>query len=315
MAKNFKTFSKLPSADEVSRRTVCPLCGAEPFEPRWEFDGSVFVSCAACTLVYQNPRPESRSAALRYDEEYFRYEIENQEMFFSLMMRGLADVSFFDSIAPGLPDPLSILDIGCATGRLLHHFQGLGWDTAGVELCGESAEYGRRTFAVDIRDCSLHEAAFPACRFSAVHASHLIEHVDDPLALVREVERILKPGGIFICVTPSIDGFQARLFGSRWRSAIADHLTLFGKDTLQRLLESSGLRVEAVKTWGGLAAGSAPMWLKRPMDLLAKRWNFGDVVLMAARKPAAGPSESPSEESLGGCRFQAPGAPAVRGSY
>ena len=286
MAKNFKTFSKLPSDAEVSRSAPCPLCGAERFRPRWEFDASVFVSCADCGLVYQNPRPESQSAALRYDEEYFSYEIQNQESFFNLMMRGLADVSFFDSIAPGLPEPKSVLDIGCATGRLLHHFGGLGWDAVGVELCAESAEYGRRTYNLPIHSCELHQADFPDGRFSLVHASHLIEHVDDPLALAREVQRILKPGGIFICVTPSIDGFQARLFGSRWRSAIADHLTLFGKTSLRRLLESSGLKVEAVKTWGGLAVGSAPMWIKRPMDRLAKRWNFGDVVLMAARKPA-----------------------------
>jgi hypothetical protein len=39
-----------------------------------------------------------------------------------------------------------------------------------------------------------------------------------------------------------------------------------------------------VKTWGGLAAGTAPGWLKKPVDRLAKKWNFGDVILVVARK-------------------------------
>ena len=236
--------------------------------------------------MHQNPRPGPESLAGRYDTEYFDYEIRNEDSFFSLMKLGLYDVSFFDSVVPTLPDGKWVLDVGCATGRLLGHFRDLGWKTAGVELCRESAEYGNRKYNAGIRNGTLHQAAFPAKRFTAVHASHLIEHVDDPAAFVREVVRILAPSGVFVCVTPCIDGFQARLHGPGWRSVIADHLTLFSKPTLRRLLEGAGLKLEGVKTWGGLAAGTAPRWIKKPMDRLAKKWGFGDVVLMLARKPA-----------------------------
>ena len=128
------------------------------------------------------------------------------------------------------------------------------------------------------------EINLPDASFSLIHASHLIEHLDDPAAFAAKVSRLLAPNGMFICVTPAMDGLQARLFGQRWRSAIPDHITLFTKHTLKRLLENTGLHVEHTATWGGLAVGSAPLWLKRIADRWAKPLGFGDVVLMAARK-------------------------------
>jgi len=279
-----KTFSKAPGIDEESRMVICPVCRGEEFASHWSVEGADFVRCRGCGLILQNPQPVRGALAARYDREYFEYEIENEEGFYRLMRLGLDDVGFFEEIVPTLPEPLSLLDVGCATGRLLHHFRSSGWGTAGAELCRESAEYGNRRYGVGIRAMTLHDAAFPSESFSAVHASHLIEHLDDPSAFAAEVHRVLKPGGIFICVTPSSDGLQARLFRARWRSAIADHVTLFDRRTLRRLLGDAGFTVERVRTWGGLAAGAGPAWLKGPMDRLAKRWGFGDVVLMAARR-------------------------------
>ncbi|MCK7520880.1 MAG: hypothetical protein MZV64_25900 [Ignavibacteriales bacterium] len=56
--------------------------------------GSRFVRCRRCGLVYQDPRPVAEDLHRRYDEAYFAYELANEEAFFELMRRGLADVSF-----------------------------------------------------------------------------------------------------------------------------------------------------------------------------------------------------------------------------
>lgn len=280
-----KTFSKVPVAGEDSRVISCPVCGGGEFRSKWEIEGASFVSCRVCSLIIQNPQPVRNALAARYDAEYFTYEIENEESFFTLMMLGLKDAGFFKNIVPTLPEERRILDVGCATGRLLRHFKQAGWETAGVELCRESVEYGNREYGVNIKMASMEEAGFTDTRFSVVHASHLIEHVEDPAAFTDEVARLLLPGGVFICVTPSSDGMQAKLFGAAWRSAIPDHVSLFNKRTLSRLLGNSGLEVEIIRTWGGLGVGISPAWLKKPIDKLAKKWNFGDVVLIVARKP------------------------------
>jgi SAM-dependent methyltransferase len=136
-----------------------------------------------------------------------------------------------------------------------------------------------------VRRAILEENRFPDAGFDLVLASHLIEHLNDPAAFVREVFRILVSGGYFLVTTPNISGFQARLFRSRWRSAIFDHLYLFSIKTLSSLLRQSGFTVKRIRTWGGLAAGAAPAPVKRFADRAAKRLGIGDVMLIKALRP------------------------------
>jgi 2-polyprenyl-3-methyl-5-hydroxy-6-metoxy-1,4-benzoquinol methylase len=137
---------------------------------------------------------------------------------------------------------------------------------------------------VEIHVGTLEEAQFANDTFGAVHFSHLIEHVPDPRGFLVEVRRILAPGGYALITTPNVDGLQARLFGKSWRSAIADHLVLFSRKTLQKLVREAGFDILQSVTWGGLAVGTAPALIKRPMDVLAKKWGFGDVVMVLAEK-------------------------------
>jgi SAM-dependent methyltransferase len=277
-----KTYSSEPGKERL-RAVACPICMSTASREFLVGGGFRFVRCRSCRVVYQNPQPLFEDLQYRYGEAYFRYELENEDNFFRLMRLGLQDIRF-EELTAGLAPTRRFLDIGCATGRLIAHMRDRGWVVQGVELCRESVEYGKANRGVEIFAGTLDQAGFAGESFDAVHFSHLIEHVPDPRGLLLEVRRILCPGGYIVVVTPNVDGLQARLFGSRWRSAIADHLTLFSKATLRHALGLAGFRVLRVATWGGLAMGSAPAWLKRPADRLAKRWGFGDVVLMLAQK-------------------------------
>jgi 2-polyprenyl-3-methyl-5-hydroxy-6-metoxy-1,4-benzoquinol methylase len=220
--------------------------------------------------------------ANRYDEAYKQYEVENAENFFRLMRLGLADLGF-DEIEASLPAGRRFIDIGCATGALVQHMASRGWESVGVELCEESAEFGRRQRGVDIRTGTLETAAFPDAWFDLVHSSHVIEHVPEPGALVDEIQRVLKPGGWCVTATPSVSGFQARLLGRHWRSVIPDHVHLFSPSGLQRLFSERGLAPVRLKTWGGIAKGLAPAPIKSVLDRLAKRYGFGDVMALLVR--------------------------------
>jgi 2-polyprenyl-3-methyl-5-hydroxy-6-metoxy-1,4-benzoquinol methylase len=206
-----KTNSSVPGK-ERQETIPCPLCGNEGSRTYLPCDGFVFVRCAACSIVYQNPRPVFDDLRKRYGEEYFTYEITNEEAFYRLMRLGMADVRFQERTA-GLAAPRRFLDIGCATGMLIESMGKEGWETQGVDVCRESAEYGMAHRGVSIFVGTLEEARFPDNRFQVVHFSHLIEHVPDPRGFLAEVKRILAPGGLAVITTPNVDGFQARLFG------------------------------------------------------------------------------------------------------
>jgi 2-polyprenyl-3-methyl-5-hydroxy-6-metoxy-1,4-benzoquinol methylase len=277
-----KTYSSTPGV-ERQENVPCPCCGSTMARPLLACDGFAFVRCSSCSVVYQNPRPVFEHVRQRYAADYFSYELSNEGSFFGLMRMGLRDIDFAQ-VATALPTPRRFLDIGCATGMLIESMKGEGWEVQGVDVCRESAEYGVTHRGVAIFPGTLEEARFPPASFAAVHFSHLIEHLPDPRSFLAEVRRILLPGGCVIVTTPNIDGFQARLFGAAWRSAIADHLVLFSKMTLRRLLVESGFQVRRCVTWGGLAVDSAPDLIKRPVDRLAKRWGFGDVMMFLAAK-------------------------------
>jgi len=276
-----KTWST-PVVSEEKKLINCTLCGSLSFKPSLSCEGFSYVRCSVCTLVQMNPQPMETEVKQRYGEcygkDYLAYELANEDAFLSLALLALADTNF-DELVPGL-----ILDIGCATGCLLDKLREKGWQTTGVEISASQAEYGRQKRNLDIRSLPLEENSFPDNHFDVVHASHLIEHLNDPSSLVREVYRILKPGGHFFVTTPNIAGFQARLFGSNWRSVIFDHLYLFSKTTLSRLLLTNSFVIERIATWGGLAAGTAPASVKRLFDKAAKRFGFGDVMAIRARK-------------------------------
>ena len=121
-----KTYSKKPLGNEILRNVPCPVCGSSQFSLLWTVDGANFARCKGCRLVQQNPRPRQTDFAKRYDEDYFHYETENEEPYFQLMMLGLEDIHFFENIVPTLGYEKKVLDIGCATGRLLKHFKSLG---------------------------------------------------------------------------------------------------------------------------------------------------------------------------------------------
>jgi SAM-dependent methyltransferase len=239
-----------------------------------------------------NPQPVRDEIIARYSdkfgEDYLSYELENETSFLKLQRLALEDSGFFKLEKPLFSravdgEPPSVLDIGCATGALLDFLRGRGWRVTGVEI-SPSAGYAQKERRLDVRNLPLEECGFPDNSFDVVLASHLIEHLNSPRSFLTETYRVLKNGGRVFITTPNISGFQARLFGPRWRSAIFDHLYLFSVRTLTNMLKSAGFKIEKVSTWGGLAAGLAPSWLKKTADFLAKRLGFGDVMIVRARK-------------------------------
>ena len=297
-----KTWS-MPVSGAKSGSIPCNLCGGLIFKPALVCEGFNFVRCVQCGLVQRNPQPVKEEIIERYSKtfgkDYLGYELENEAAFLKLQQLALQDAGF-DKIEKkaflrtkdsacadnaGNADSVgiapSVLDIGCATGALLASLRDCGWRVTGVEI-SPGAEYARKERGLDVRNIPLEEIKFPNESFNVILASHLVEHLNDPRSFFTEVHRILKKDGFIFITTPNISGFQALMFGGHWRSAIFDHLYLFSKRTLLKMLKTCGFKTEGVYTWGGLAAGTAPASIKRTADFLAKRLGFGDVMIIRA---------------------------------
>lgn len=109
-----------------------------------------------------------------------------------------------------------LLEVGCAAGLFLARAGQDGWQCSGVEVLPEVARLARQNRSLDVHTGELVDAGFPDEEFDVVYMNEVIEHIVDPVALMREVHRVLRPGGVALLRTGNARSWSARLRGGRW---------------------------------------------------------------------------------------------------
>lgn len=250
---------------------VCPVCGGEDaapvltlvdrFAPRERRVPFPLVRCRTCGLLRLHPPPDERALAEAYSASYAPHTRPG----LSGRAKGLLEHWSVRRLARYLGAPNRVLDIGCATGDLLLAIRRAGNPSVtGVEPV-EAAVTAARARGLTVHHGAVEDARFPDAAFDTVILSHTLEHVRDPAATLREVRRILVPGGALILWLPNVESIEARLLRTWWIGYDAPrHLTTFGITTLTRSLEASGLRVERVthEAVGVEWAWALRLWLR-----------------------------------------------------
>jgi 2-polyprenyl-3-methyl-5-hydroxy-6-metoxy-1,4-benzoquinol methylase len=136
-----------------------------------------------------------------------------------------------------------LLDVGCGDGAYLNLMRSLGWSTTvGVDPDPKAVQraHARR---LDVRLGTLDDVDLPAESFDAITLNHSVEHVHDPVSLLRECRRLLAPGGELIVYTPNLDGEGHRRFGRDWFHLDPPrHPVIFTRAALRAALETAGFR-------------------------------------------------------------------------
>lgn len=150
------------------------------------------------------------------------------------------ELDHINSLEPG-----TILDIGCGLG---HFLSGLneGWEKHGLEVSSFAAKHAEEYGTIHVGD--LGSSNYSEEQFSAVTMFHVIEHIDDPVAVLLQLKNILKTGGELVIATPDFDSGCARHFGENYRLLHDDtHISLFTNDSMHRFLRDHGFVIESVE--------------------------------------------------------------------
>ena len=136
-----------------------------------------------------------------------------------------------------------LLDVGCGSGQALQFMAEFGWQGQGVDFDPEAVQIAEKK-GLEVHLGSLEDQAYPSDSFDAITMSHLIEHVHDPLSLLGECRRILKPRGQLVIVTPNSGSWGHQRFGSSWMHLDPPrHLHIFNGHSLRTLLEMAGFQL------------------------------------------------------------------------
>lgn len=145
-----------------------------------------------------------------------------------------------------------VLDVGAGRGELLRAALRQGWHGVGVEPSAPFADYATRHSGAEIRRASLEQCAFPDASFDVVILGAVLEHLYNPNETIREIARILRPGGALFVDVPNETGLYfrvgnayQRLRGRDWTVNLAPtfepfHVFGFNPTSLRRLLSKHG---------------------------------------------------------------------------
>ena len=220
----------------------CPACGFALTAQRGIKSGFQMLSCRGCKTLYTSKLPDAETA-----EDYDSYYSDENLSVPDFINRRL------DELIAGFASYRQnnrLLDVGFGAGTLLEAARRGGWDALGVEVSRSAVEHVRG-LGFDVFCGTLHEAQYPDGHFDVVTASEVLEHVPDPQSVLNEISRVLRPGGLLWGTTPHGRGLSAHVLGLKW-SVVSppEHLQLFSRSGMKRMLAEAGFRKVGIATEG-----------------------------------------------------------------
>ena len=147
-----------------------------------------------------------------------------------------------------------VLDLGCGTGEFTALLAQKGADVVGAEVAEAALARARaRHPDISFRLVTIEgPLPFGDSAFDLLWASEVIEHIADTARWLSEVRRVLAPGGRLLLTTPSHGRLRLALGGAeRFSEPLGDHLHLYTRRSMQRLLDEFGFEPVEVRRAGG----------------------------------------------------------------
>ncbi|MBC7930559.1 MAG: class I SAM-dependent methyltransferase [Rubrivivax sp.] len=250
---------------------ACPVCDQPPTKRVGRRGGAAHRAglgiecnlwrCRACGLIFPNPMPVPVGGIEQHyavePEEYFRHHDEEGK---------IASGREFLEHAEALTGRVGrLLDIGAGRGERLSAARESGWEAVGIEPSSSFAEHAARNSGAEIRREPIERCGFDAASFDLVVLAGVLEHLYNPDETIREVSRVLRPGGALFVDVPNESGLYFRfgnlyqkLRGRDWSVNLAPtfepfHVFGFNPRSLRALLTKHGLAVREWRVYGGQA--------------------------------------------------------------
>lgn len=249
---------------------TCPLCSRES-SPAFIAGAHRMYRCHGCRAAFVFPRPTDAFLAEFYNS--FHQADEQGGMYDGMEQRMQADfpakVGLVQHAFGGKPGRL--LDVGCGKGFFVKECVKNGLDAEGVDLSDSGVRFAKEKLGVKATQGLLSDLKSGLGLFDVVTFWATIEHLPDPIATLRDMRDVLKPGGKLLLDTGIGDDWLDRLLPGRvqWYDP-PQHLFVFSNAGMKAAIEKSGFRLLALN----------PSFERSPMRRWIKLIRNGGVATM-----------------------------------
>jgi 2-polyprenyl-3-methyl-5-hydroxy-6-metoxy-1,4-benzoquinol methylase len=251
----------------------CTLCGERDTHVRDDSETPYKVlRCTRCGLISVFPQPKPESLTAHYDEPYYRAFIDQSAAKKKLWHKRLSSLNRMHNNTRG-----KLLDIGCGDGLFLALAKKDGWDVEGTELSAWPIPYIKKTYGIVVHQGELASLPLLQEHYDVITLWHSIEHMPDPVGMLKKASALLKKDGILVIACPNAKNYfmsiayfciklrRDKLFSKSDREV---HLYHFTDETLKKTLRASGFEL----LWMGLDLGFTDL-RKRIIDYAAFLWH------------------------------------------
>lgn len=219
----------------------CPLCKTKGPRYFYHENGFKYWQCSSCGLLFLWPAPEPSFLHEHY-QEYLSVDNEEVVAWGKEMTQVINNTAV--SIEKLFPEKGKILDIGCGYGFFLEEMKIRGWKVEGVELSKPAAEIARKKTGATIHSCSVEDLQISS-RYDVITLFYVIEHVADPLSILRSIRKLLAPGGILVLRYPNTTPllkFSGALARRLTLMQAPSHLYDYNGKSMHLLLDKAGYK-------------------------------------------------------------------------
>lgn len=223
---------------ENARLDFCPLCGRSldvgiTALPAFERDH--LVRCRSCGFTFSILIPTAEDYARVYGS--YDYVSEDSARTERNREREAAVVA---SLLP-YKHTGNVIDIAAGAGRFLEHFKAHGFSCYATEFDSRLEELLVRKGFTVVPGGTMPEVA--KGKFDVAIFTEIIEHINNPMVVLRALEELLRPGGCIYVTTPNFNSLERRLLGADWGMICwPEHITYWTPRSLDLAMRRAGFR-------------------------------------------------------------------------
>ncbi len=232
----------------LTLHTNCNLCESDNSKRITVQNSYTIVGCRRCGFVYVNPRPDVNTLSDLYCDYL------SNKMADPFAWRGYMENVFTWTacmLEQRLPSKGRVLDIGCGYGFFVEKVCQRGWRGGGIDI-SKAAVLSARERGLDVECRTIEETAALGETFDAITMFYVLEHLPDPLATLKLVKNMLRPGGVLVLRLPHTTPIVKLLDSFRIKNNLYDppfHLCDFSPNTIRKMLAKT--EYSDIKTYIG----------------------------------------------------------------